>query len=107
MTHKLITDLTLSFGGYETTFPVVVEYWHRKAFNGGRSEPSHPEHVEIGLVYTLKDGARNPLPEWMIEGMTSDLEALCLEDSRGEDARAREYAAEGRRELDAVKVAAE
>lgn len=107
-THKLATDLHLSFAGYETSFPkLVVEYTHRKAFNGGRDEPSEPEHVEIGLVYVEKDGARNPVPEWMIEGMTESLEAACLEDWRQADAYAREDAAEMRRELSAHKVAAE
>ena len=106
--HKLKTDLTVVFGGYEKTFsPLVVEYWHHRAFNGGMSEPSHAEHVEIGCVYVKKDGARDPLPEWMIEAITEDLERLCLEDWREADGYAREYAAEGRRELDAVKVAAE
>lgn len=105
--HKLKTDLTLSFGGYEKTFsPLVVEYTHVKAFNGGRSEPSHAEHVELGLVYVDRDGAPDPLPEWMIEGITADLERLCLEDWRAEEAYAHAYAAERRRELDAVKVAA-
>lgn len=70
MTHRLTTDLTLSHGGYETTFPAVVEYWHHKAFNGGRSEPSTPEHVEIGCVYIDRGkGHRDPLPEWMIEAL--------------------------------------
>lgn len=108
MTHRLTTDLLLSFGGYETSFPrMVVEYTHHKAFNGGRDEPSTAEHVEIGLVYVLKDGARNPLPEWMIEGMTESLEALCLEDWRQADAYAREDAAEARHEMNAHTLAAE
>jgi len=115
MAYKLKTDLLLTFGGYETSLsPLVVEYTHHRARPGytprgeyAPIDPPEPEHVEIGLVYVEKDGARNPLPEWMIEGMTEDLEALCLEDWRAEDSRAREYAAEGRRELDAAKVAAE
>ena len=97
--NRLTTDLLLSFGGYETSFPrMVVEYTHHRAYDGGRSEPSHPEHVEIGCVYIDRgDGARDPLPEWMIEGMTESLEALCLEDWRQADAYAREDAAEARR----------
>lgn len=99
-THKLATDLHLSFAGYEASFPrLVVEYTHHPAFNGGRSEPSHPEHVEIGRVYVEKDGARNPLPEWMIEGMTADLESMCLADWRDRDSYDREQAAELRRPL--------
>lgn len=111
MAHKLRTDLSLTFAGRDADFsPLIVEYEHRKAFNGGRSEPSTAEHVEIGLVYVEKDGARNPLPEWMIEAMTGDLEAMCLEDWRDSDAYGREQAAETRREMsrpiDAVKLAA-
>lgn len=106
--HKLKTDLVLTFGGYEKTLsPLVVEYWHRKAFNGGMSEPSTPGHVDIGLVYVEKDGARNPLPEWMIEAMTGDLEAMCLEDWRDSKSYAEELAGEERRELKAHRVAAE
>lgn len=106
--HKLKTDLTVLIGGYEKIFsPLVVEYWHRKAFNGGRSEPSYPEHVEIGNVYALVDGEKHPvLTAYAIEAITADLERLCLEDWRAEEAYAHAYAAERRRELDAVKVAA-
>lgn len=104
--HKLRTDLSLTFAGYSAEFsPLVVEYEYHRAFNGGRSEPSYPEHVEIGCVYVEKDGAKDPIPEWMIEAMTEDLEAMCLEDWRGTDAYARESAAEMRR-LDVHKLAA-
>lgn len=111
-THKLTTDLVVSFAGYEASFPrLVVEYTHHRAYDGGRFEPSHAEHVEIGRVYVEKDGARDPLPEWMIEGMQAALEAACLEDWRAEDACDRESAAEMRREmsrpLDFHKAAAE
>lgn len=108
MTHRLTTDLVLSFSGYETTFPVVVEYWHHKAYDGARSEPSTPEHVEIGSVYALVNGEKHPvLSQYAIEAMTPQLEAACLEDWRETDAYHRESAAEMRRELDAHKVAAE
>lgn len=108
MAHRLTTDLLLSFGGYETSFPkLVVEYTHHRAFNGGRDEPSTAEHVEIGCVYVDRgEGHRDPLPEWMIEGMTESLEALCLEDWRQADALSREDAAEMRR-LSIHSVAAE
>jgi hypothetical protein len=106
--NKLRTDLLLSFGGYETSFPgMVVEYTHHRGSPAytprgeyAPIDPPEPEHVEIGLVYVEKDGARNPLPEWMIEGMTPDLEAMCLEDWRDRDSYAREQAAEGRHEED-------
>ncbi len=103
MAHRLTTDLLLSFGGYETSFPrMVVEYTHHRAYSGFvRGEPINPpepEHVEIGLVYVEKDGAKNPLPEWMIEGMQADLEAMCLEDWRDSNDYAREQAAEARHE---------
>ena len=105
--NRLITDLTVSLNGYEKTFPVVVEYWHHQAVPSRRiAGPAEPEHVEIGRVYVEKDGARDPLPEWMIEGMQAALEAACLEDWRAEDACDRESAAEMRR-LDAHSVAAE
>lgn len=106
--NRLTTDLTVSLNGYEKTLPVVVEYWHHKAFNGGRSEPSHPEHVEIGSVYALVNGEKHPLlSQYAIEILTPDLEAMCLEDWREADGYARESAAEMRRELNAHKVAAE
>lgn len=104
--NRLTTDLTVIIGGYEKTFPVVVEYWHRKAYDGGRSEPSEPEHVEIGSVYALVNGEKHPLlSQYAIEAMIPDLEVLCLEDWRGTDAYARESAAEMRR-LDVHKLAA-
>jgi hypothetical protein len=104
--NRLTTDLTVSLNGYEKTFPVVVEYWHQKAFNGGRSEPSYPEHVEIGSVYALVNGEKHPLlSQYAIEAMIPDLEALCLEDWREADGYARESAAEMRR-LDVHKLAA-
>ncbi len=104
--NRLTTDLTVSLCGYEKTFPVVVEYWHHKAFNGGRSEPSYPEHVEIGSVYALVNGEKHPLlSQYAIEILTPDLEAMCLEDWRQGDAYAREDAAEMRR-LDVHKLAA-
>ncbi len=120
-THKLATDLHLSFAGYEASFPrLVVEYTHHRAYDGRRVEPSEPEHVEIGRVYVVSGEivrgewvthTKNPLPEWMIEGMQADLEAACLEDWRAEDACDRESAAEMRREmsrpLDFHKAAAE
>lgn len=107
--NRLTTDLTVSLCGYEKTFPVVVEYWHHKAFNGGRSEPSSPEHVEIGSVYVdLPDGEKHPLlSQYAIEAMIPDLEAMCLEDWRQADAYAREDAAEMRRDLSIHSVAAE
>lgn len=105
--NRLTTDLTVAIGGYETTLPVVVEYWHRKAFNGGRDEPSYPEHVEIGSVYALIDGEKHPLlSQYAIEILTPDLEAMCLEDWREANAYARESAAEMRR-LDFHTKAAE
>lgn len=113
MAHRLTTDLLLSFGGYETSFPkLVVEYTHHRAYSGFvRGEPINPpepEHVEIGCVYIDRgDGARDPLPEWMIEGMTESLEAACLEDWRQADAYAREDAAEAWREMNAHTLAAE
>ena len=106
--NRLTTDLTVSIGGYEKTFPVVVEYWHRKAFDGSFWEPGEPEHVEIGSVYALVDGEKHPLlSQYALEILTPDLETMCLEDWREADAYARESAAEMRRELSAHKVAAE
>ena len=96
--HTLRTDLTLSFAGYEVTLPLVVTYWHRKAFNGGRSEPSTPEHVEIGLVSVMKDGTPEKLPEFLIEAMTESLEAACLEEHRGALAYERDQMADMFRE---------
>ena len=109
--NRLTTDLTVPIGGYEKTFPkLVVEYTHHRAYSGFvRGEPINPpepEHVEIGCVYIDRgDGARDPLPEWMIEILTPDLEAMCLEDWREADGYARESAAEMRR-LDVHKLAA-
>ena len=104
MACKLRTDLTLTFSGEEVTFPgLTVEYTHRAAtrdwFDGPLAGPGEPEHVEIGLVYVEKGGARNPLPEWMIEAMTESLERACLEDWRGRENYARESAAELRRAM--------
>jgi hypothetical protein len=108
MRSHLHTDLTLTFCGEEKTFSdMVVTYWHHRAVPETRVDPGVPEHVELGEVYVADDGARNPLPQWMVEAITPELERLCLEDWRSEDTRAREYAAEGRRELNAHSVAAE
>lgn len=96
--HTLRTDLTLSFAGYEVTLPLVVTYWHRKAFNGGRSEPSSPEHVEIGLVSVMKDGTPEKLPEFLIEAMTPNLERVCLEEWTADDEREAETMFDTRRE---------
>lgn len=100
---KLRTSLTLSISGYEKTLsPLVVEYEHHKAtrdrMEGPLAGPGEPEHVEIGLVYREKDKARDPLPEWMIDEMSAELEAACLEDWRDAEEHARDRAYEERRD---------
>lgn len=54
MTHRFTTDLTLSYGGYETTFPLVVHYWHHKAGSVCRCCPPEPEHAD-------EQNAREPI----------------------------------------------
>jgi len=116
--HKLETHLLLSIGSgdAEHEFPVlVVEYRHVEAVpmrrDGYLAGPAEPEHVEIGSVYVVTEEpitngyaagqtfpARHPLPEWMVEPLTEQLERLCLADWHGANEYAREQAAEMRRE---------
>ena len=51
-----------------------------------------------GDVYALIDGARHPLPEWMVEPITDQLEAMALDIYRGERDDALERRAEARRD---------
>lgn len=103
--NKLETHLLLSVGGgdAEHEFPVlVVEYRHVEAVpmrrDGYLAGPAEPEHVELGNIYAVIDGARHSLPEWMVEPLTEQLEALCLDHWQGERDYALERRAEERRE---------
>lgn len=104
--NKLETHLLLSIGSgdAEHEFPrLVVEYRHVDAYSGRNRhgeaiEPPEPEHCTLGNVYAVIDGARHPLPEWMVEPITEQLERLCLADWHGANDYAREQAAEMRRE---------
>ena len=46
--NRLTTDLTVTIGGYEKTFPkLVVEYTHHRAYSGFvRGEPINPPEPE-------------------------------------------------------------
>lgn len=104
--HKLETHLLLSIGSGDAEHEfarLVVEYRHVDAYSGRNRhgeaiEPPEPEHCTLGNVYALIDGARHPLPEWMVEPITEQLERLCLADWHGANDYAREQAAEMRRE---------
>ena len=103
--HTLETTLLLSVGGgdAEKEWPrLAVEYRHVGAYSGWvRGEPINPpepEHCEIGNVYAVIDGTRHPLPEWMVEPITEQLEALALDHWRGERDEAMERRAEERRD---------
>ena len=99
--HKLETRLLLSIGSGDAEHEfsrLVVEYRYGKGYRQTMTDPGEPEHVEIGRVYVKAGDAINPLPEWMLEPLTEQLERLCLADWHGANEYAREQAAEMRRE---------
>lgn len=102
---RLETSLLLSIGSGDAEHEftrLVVEYRHIDAVpmrrEGPLAGPAEYEHVEIGNVYALIDKARHPLPEWMVEPLTEQLERLCLDHWRGERDDALEFQAEARRD---------
>lgn len=123
--RKFETALLLSIGGGDAEHEfkrLVVEYRYVKGSPAytprgeyAPIDPPEPEHAEIGNVYVVTEeivrgvktlAARNPLPEWMVEPITEQLEALCLADWREADEYAREQAAELRRDVPAHVVKA-
>lgn len=114
---KFETALLLSIGSGDAEHEfkrLVVEYRHVDAYSGRNRHgeaisPPEPEHVEIGNVYILQESivrgvktldARHPLPEWMVEPITEQLERLCLDHYHGERDAALERRAESRRDDD-------
>lgn len=103
-TAKFRTSLMLSVGGeFETEFPVlVVEYAYSPSSRGARDrmglqlEPDEGASVEIIAVYVEKDGAKHPLPEWMVEAMDADLQSMCLREYEEDEVCARDDAADRR-----------
>lgn len=101
--------LSIGSGDAEHEFKrLVVEYRHVKGYRQTHEEPGVPEHVELGQVYVVTEevvrgvktlDARHPLPEWMVEPLTEQLERLCLDHYRGERDEALERRAEERREF--------
>lgn len=92
--------LSADHGSAEHVFDKMrVEYRYVPASRGMRErgglqiEPDEAEGIEIGNVFAIIDGARNPVPEWMIEPLIDQLSALCLEDAIAErhDAADRRY----------------
>lgn len=112
MKFKTALLLSIGSGDAEHEFKrLVVEYRHVDAVpmrrDGYLAGPAEPEHVEIGNVYVVQESvvrgvktldARHPLPEWMVEPITEQLEALCLDHWRGERDDALERRAEERRD---------
>lgn len=120
---KFETALLLSIGSGDAEHEftrLVVEYRHVDAVpmrrDGYLAGPAEPEHVEIGQVYVVTEevvrgvktlDARHPLPEWMVEPLTEQLEAMALDIYRGERDDALERRAEARRDDDMLdRVAA-
>ena len=103
---KFETALLLSIGSGDAEHEfkrLVVEYRHVGAYSGRNRhgeaiDPPEPEHCTLGNVYALIDGARHPLPEWMVEPLTDQLEAMALDIYRGERDDALERRAEARRD---------
>jgi len=119
MMHKYECALLLSIGPGDAEHEwkrLVVEYAYHKGSPAytprgeyAPIDPPEPEHVEIGSVYILAESivrgvktldARHPLPEWMVEPLTEQLEALALDHWRGERDDAMERRAEARRDDD-------
>lgn len=106
--HKLETHLLLSVGSGDAEHEfarLVVEYTYHKGSPAytprgeyAPIDPPEPEHCTLGRVFVVVDGYHNPLPEWMVEPLTEQLERLCLADWHGANDYAREQAAEMRRE---------
>ncbi len=97
---KLETHLLISIGPGDAEHEfrgLIVEYTHRRGYRQTLTDPGEPEHVEIGRVFVKVGDAVNPLPEWMIEPLTEQLDVLCLANWRDGDDFAREMAAEMRR----------
>lgn len=107
--HKLETHLLLSIGSGDAEHEfarLVVEYRYVKGYRQTMTDPGEPEHVEIGRVYVKAGDAINPLPEWMVEPLTEQLERLCLDHWRGLNEAALERRADERRDddmLDRIK----
>ena len=98
---KFETALLLSIGSGDAEHEfkrLVVEYRYVKGYPQRQTEPGEPEHCVLGNVYALIDGARHPLPEWMVEPLTDQLEAMALDIYRGERDDALERRAEARRD---------
>lgn len=102
---KLETSLLLCIGSGDAEHELkrlAVEYRYIPADSGRNRHgeairPPEYEGVEVGQVYALIDGAKQPLPEWMLEPLDEQLERLCLDHWRGERDDALERRAEERR----------
>lgn len=103
---KFETALLLSIGSGDAEHEfkrLVVEYRYIPAYSGRNRHgeaisPPEYEGVEVGQVYALIDGAKQPLPEWMLEPLDEQLERLCLDHYHGERDAALERRAEERRD---------
>lgn len=118
---KFETALLLSIGSGDAEHEfqrLVVEYRYVKGSPAytprgeyAPIDPPEPEHAEIGNVYVVTEevvrgvktlDARHPLPEWMVEPITEQLERLCLDHYHGERDAALERRAEERRDDDMI-----
>lgn len=106
----IVMPLRISADGGEAEheFPeMVVEYRYSPAYRGRyergggiQLEPDEPASVEILACYVInaKTGGHDPVPEWQIEALGDQIEALCLQAYEDGVQAGKEAAAEARYE---------